>query len=119
MYTLMFEDSFSAAHSISGYKGNCERLHGHNYKVRVYIRSNKLNRLGMVCDFKEINKKLKKVILPFNHQNLNTIPPFDKISPTCEHIAYYIFKSLKETLPELYEVRVYEKDGAWAGYKED
>lgn len=118
MYTLMFEDTFSAAHSIKGHKGECERLHGHNYKVRVYIRSNKLDKLGMVCDFKEVSKKLKRVILPLDHQNLNTISPFDKISPTCEHIAFYIFKSLKENLSDLYEVMVFEKDGSGAGYKE-
>ncbi len=71
----------------------------------------------MVFDFKEIKEKLRDVILPFDHQNLNEIPPFDKIPPTSEHIAFYIFETLKKTILSLYEVRVSEKEGRWASYR--
>ncbi|MEW6103916.1 MAG: 6-carboxytetrahydropterin synthase QueD [bacterium] len=116
MYRLMVEEGFSSAHSISGYPGNCRRTHGHNYKVRIYLKNEELDNLGMVFDFKEIKKKLKDVILPFDHQNLNEIPPFDKTPPTSENIAFYIFENLKKVIPSLYEVRISEKDGRWAGY---
>jgi len=114
----MVEEGFSSAHSIPGYSGNCRRTHGHNYKVQVYIERKELNSLGMVFDFKEIKGKLKGVIRQFDHQNLNNIPPFDKIPPTSENIAFYIFERLKKAFPSIYEVRVSEKEGRWASYYE-
>ncbi|MEW6481899.1 MAG: 6-carboxytetrahydropterin synthase QueD [bacterium] len=117
MYRLMVEAEFSSAHSIVGYPGNCSRIHGHNYKVRVYLKNEELDSLGMISDFKEIKERLKQIIFPLDHQNLNEIPPFDKIPPTSENIAFYIFESLKKSIPSLYEVRVSEKDGRWAGYR--
>ncbi|HAW49676.1 TPA: 6-carboxytetrahydropterin synthase QueD [bacterium] len=119
MYKLIFEDNFSAAHLILGYKGNCSRLHGHNYKVRVYIKKEKLDSLGMVMDFSKIKEALSSIILSLDHKNLGDIPPFDKIQQTSENIAFYIFNELSKKIDGLYEVRISEKEGRWAGYSKE
>ena len=72
----------------------------------------------MLADFKEIKKRLRGLLERFDHQNLNTIPPFNKILPTSENIASSIYRELKGSLPQLYEVRVSEQKGSLATYSE-
>ena len=57
MYELVVHKTFAGAHNLRDYEGECERLHGHNWKVEVTLKSEKLNGLGMVMDFKIIKKK--------------------------------------------------------------
>ena len=58
MYELMVEDTFDAAHALRGYDGPCENLHGHTWKVEVTIEAEKLDKIGLVVDFKDMKKKL-------------------------------------------------------------
>lgn len=37
MYEISVDGGFAAGHSLRGYKGKCEKIHGHNYKVRVTL----------------------------------------------------------------------------------
>lgn len=119
MYKIFVEDRFSAAHQIKGYKGECEKLHGHNFKVKVTVEMDKLNELGMGMDFREIKKILKKIIDKLDHTFLNELPQFKSCNPTAENIARYIFGELKHNLPALQEVKVWESDTSGVSYSED
>ncbi|MDY6821567.1 MAG: 6-carboxytetrahydropterin synthase QueD [Deferribacterota bacterium] len=95
MYELKVIDTFSAAHALRGYKGECERIHGHNYKVEVILKGDTLDDVGMLVDFKEVKKYLKKTIEPLDHNFLNELSPFVELNPTSENIAKYIYSELK------------------------
>ena len=119
MYTVTVEDRISCAHSLSGYNGECARVHGHNFEITIVLKSENLDSFGMVADFKEIKKRLRDFLERFDHQNLNAISPFDKILPTSENIASVIYKEMKISLPQLVEVRVSEQKGSLAAYSEN
>ncbi|MCX7830755.1 MAG: 6-carboxytetrahydropterin synthase, partial [Acidobacteria bacterium] len=82
MYELMVKLNFSAAHRVEDYPGNCERLHGHNWVVKIYAKKEELDNLGMVVDFRALKEKTKAVLSRLDHHFLNDVPPFDKINPT-------------------------------------
>lgn len=110
-YKLSVTDWFSSAHFLRQYKGKCENLHGHNWKVRVCVSGNKLDKTGMLLDFTDMKKYLKQVISYLDHKLLNEIEPFDKINPTAENIASFIFEKMKVAETEnakIHEVEVWE-----------
>lgn len=123
MYELTVMDEFAAAHQLRNYGGDCERLHGHNWKVEVMVKADELDRLGMVIDFRELKEVMGKVISYLDHQVLNHLPEFKDENPTSENIARYIFKSLAGGFDrkrlKLHKVVVWETDSSWAGYAED
>ena len=120
MYELIVEDRFESAHNLRGYKGRCERLHGHNWRVQAFLRGESLTKQGFVLDFKEIKLYLKDVVGRLDHTYLNKIPPFKKDNPTSENIARYIFKKLTSRLKAkkitLYKVSVWESETSCASY---
>lgn len=116
MYELTVEETFSAAHALRGYKGPCENMHGHNWKVEIAIKGDKLNKIGLLMDFKEIKTKLRDVLGKFDHQNLNELPEFKADNPSCENMARIIFENLKKTLPQLDRVTVWESEKTSASY---
>ena len=123
MYELVVEDRFESAHNLRGYKGRCERLHGHNWRVQAFLRSESLTKQGFVLDFKEIKLCLKDIIGRLDHNYLNKIPPFKKDNPTSENIARYIFRKLASRLNSkkitLYKVSVWESETSCASYFKD
>ena len=114
MYELMVEESFDAAHALRGYQGPCENLHGHTWKVQVFLRGEKLNKIGIMTDFKEIKQALKAVLDRFDHSNLNDLPEFKKQNPSSENLAKLIFKTVK--LAGLAKVTVWESATTCASY---
>ena len=116
MYSVTIEMQFSAAHSLRGYKGKCESLHGHNWSVEVEARQVVLDKTGMVMDFKVMKRCVAALLEKFDHKHLNVIPYFKKINPTSENIAKFLFDKLKPKIPGLYRVKVWESDDAYAGY---
>lgn len=98
MYELTVESSFSAAHRLRDYRGKCENLHGHNWRVEVTIASNQLDNKGMVIDFRKIKEKLGGVLDKLDHTYLNELSEFKKINPTSENIAGYIYSRLKKLI---------------------
>ncbi|MDR0956649.1 MAG: 6-carboxytetrahydropterin synthase QueD, partial [Endomicrobium sp.] len=91
-YKLSVTKNFAAAHCLREYNGKCENLHGHNWKIRVAFWGTKLDDKGMLVDFTDIKRHLYKIISYLDHKFLNEISPFDKINPTAENIAMFIFK---------------------------
>lgn len=122
MFTVFKDFSFSAAHQIRGHQGGCQNLHGHNYRVRVFVRSRELDALGMVIDFADLKKIVAAVVDPFDHQYLNDIPPFNERNTTAELLSQYIFEEIGGRLPagrELTRVEVWETDSSCAVYEAD
>lgn len=98
MYKISVEQHFDAAHALRGYKGKCEALHGHRFKVVAKIEASGLNDIGLAYDFVELKARLAEIVERFDHTNLNDIPPFDKINPSSENIASTVYKKLKSRL---------------------
>ena len=117
MYSLKVEGSFSSAHNLRGYKGKCEELHGHNWRVEITVKSAKLDKIGMVLDFKYLKKKLNVVLDPMDHKYLNKLDYFKKVNPTSENIAEYIYKKLITQVPLLERVTVWENNTSCATYE--
>lgn len=115
MYELMTEGTFDAAHQLMGYEGPCEKLHGHTWKVQVFIRGNKLNKLGMLVDFKEVKLLIQFAIGKLDHTNLNVIPYFRKVNPTSENLAKYIFDQVSKKA-DVTKVTVFESATTSASY---
>jgi len=97
-YEIKVEADFSAAHYLKGYRGKCENLHGHNWKVEAVISSFILNSTGMVFDFKEAKSLLNNILGIFDHKDLNKIAAFKKRNPTSELIAEFIFNKYEKKL---------------------
>ena len=120
MYELRVESSFAAAHSLRGYGGNCERLHGHNWKVEVRLAADRLNPVGLAVDFRQVKELLKGVLATLDHEHLNDLEPFRKENPSTERLAQYIFEGLAATLPagvRLTEVTAWESPDCAATYR--
>ena len=121
MYSVRLEGSFSAAHQLRGYEGDCEQLHGHNWKVEVEVSGPKPGKDGILIDFRELREMLKVVLKELDHQMLNELPAFTKINPTSENVARYIFDTMSSGLKshkglKLSLVRVYESEGSSSSY---
>lgn len=126
MYSIKIESYFSSAHFLRDYKGKCEELHGHNWKVEVNVEAKKLDKAGMVLDFKDLKMKLNEILEKLDHKCLNEIPYFSaaggsasggkKVNPTSENIAQYIYNSLKSEVKSLKLVTVWESHNSCASY---
>ncbi|HIC92615.1 MAG TPA: 6-carboxytetrahydropterin synthase QueD [Syntrophaceae bacterium] len=120
MYELKVVSHFSAAHRLKDFEGNCERLHGHNWKVEVYVTSSSLNKVGLVLDFGIIKQKTQEVLKELDHQYLNELPAFAHQNPSSENIAQFIFDKLNKSLdtPNVHisKVAVWESENACAAY---
>ena len=118
MFEIRVESSFSSAHRLRGYKGKCEDLHGHNWKIEVFIQTEKLDKIGMVDDFKRMRTLLNQILKKLDHAFLNDLPYFKKINPTSENIAKYIFDKLqeKDKKLKLKKVTVWESDTSAASF---
>jgi len=105
VYELTIEDHFAAAHKLRDYHGECEHLHGHNWRVQVQVAAGKLDRLGMVADFKDLKAALEGVLGRLDHKYLNEVPPFDRENPTTENLCRFVAEQLAPELPERVVVR--------------
>ena len=115
MYEVSVEHTFAAGHALRNYKGKCENVHGHNYRVRVVVRGEQLDETGMLADFVELKRLLRDISEPFDHVFLNDIEPFIALNPSAENIARYICEQMQERLKqpnlvEVAEVKVWESD---------
>lgn len=122
MFELDIRREFSAAHQLKGYNGDCSNLHGHNWTVEVFIRSEHLDEVGIALDFKVLKKELDVILAGLDHKFLNEHEEFRTKNPTSENIAMYIYKTLSakintETV-KVSKVRVCESASSGATYFE-
>ena len=101
MYQLFVEEHFDAAHYLRNYRGKCENLHGHRFKVVVRLEAAKLNEVGLAYDFAQLKHYLRELLGQFDHACLNDIAPFEKIEPSCENIAATIYDKLQPCFSSL------------------
>ena len=115
MFEVTIQRDFSAAHRVQDYPGNCEHLHGHNWRVEVTARSRQLDELGMVVDFRKLKEITDRAIAPLDHSLLNDLPLFSGVNPTTENIARHIFTEVSREI-SIHSVRVCETDSSFATY---
>jgi 6-pyruvoyltetrahydropterin/6-carboxytetrahydropterin synthase len=120
MYELKVVTDFAAAHNLRNFRGKCESLHGHNWKVEVVIRCRDLDESGVVLDFAEIKAAAREVLTELDHRYLNEVPFFTTHNPSSENIARYLFQRLSERLNDnrvmVTRVSAWESEDACATY---
>lgn len=118
----MVETHFSAAHQLRKYRGRCEKMHGHNWRVQVTVSSENLNDIGLAIDFHELKDITEEVLRSLDHSLLNEVFPFTELNPSSENIAKWIFDSLRKKVSDknvsLSSVTVWESDSSSATYFE-
>ena len=110
--------TFSAAHQLRLYDGSLEPLHGHNWKVKVIVGAPRLDAIGVVMDFHELERLVDAILAPLHNAHLNDTPAFAALNPSAENVALHIGRSL--VLPggvQLLCVEVWETDGNSAAFR--
>ncbi len=120
MYELTVITQFAAAHQLRKFRGKCEKLHGHNWRIEVSLTGEKLNDAGLLIDFEEIKEATDRILEELDHSFLNELPKFKDQNPSSENIAAYIFEKLGSTLNsnqiKVTKVTAWESDSARASY---
>jgi len=115
MYQLTVKSHFDAAHKLEGYKGACANLHGHTFKYQVVLESEKLDKMDMVVDFKDVKAQLKVLETRLDHKYLNE--SLMMIRPTAEALANVIFLDLRRVFGSMVKkVEVWESDECSVSY---
>jgi 6-pyruvoyltetrahydropterin/6-carboxytetrahydropterin synthase len=123
MFQVSVEDTFSAGHALRGYKGKCENLHGHNYRVQITLEGPELDGIGLLVDFTHLKEVMRGVIRKLDHQFINDLEPFTKVNPSAENMAKYFYDEVSGQLMDLppgariTDVVIWETDTAMAKYR--
>ena len=122
MYEVTVEQSFAAGHALRNYKGKCENVHGHNFRVQVVIEGETLDDAGLLVDFIDVKAAMRAIIERLDHVFLNDVAPFDVKNPSAENIAEYFYtemsRSLRAAVPvRVREVKIWETDIQSATYR--
>ena len=119
MFEIFVEHTFAAAHALRNYKGKCENVHGHNYRVQVAVEGPELDENGLLLDFVEPKTRLRVASEYLDHRYINDLKPFDEINPTAENIAKFFYQEIQRDLKTatLAYVRVWETDTSCAVYR--
>ena len=123
MYEVSVDETFAAAHNLRNYKGKCEALHGHNYKVRVTLAGPELDATGLLYDFVHLKQVIQGVIRSLDHKYLNELKPFDVLNPSAENIARHIYEQTSKQMhatangAAIASITVWESDVTAATYR--
>jgi 6-pyruvoyltetrahydropterin/6-carboxytetrahydropterin synthase len=122
MYELKVITDFAAAHRLRNFGGECEKLHGHNWRIEVVLSGDRLNEAGLLIDFKDVKTAANKILEDLDHAYLNDLPQFKDENPSSENIAAYLFQRLSSELNKghlkVTKVTAWESDSACASYGE-
>jgi 6-pyruvoyltetrahydropterin/6-carboxytetrahydropterin synthase len=120
MYELKVVTRFAAAHQLTMVGSKCENMHGHNWRIEVYVTGEKLNKAGVLVDFGEIKAHLAEVMKKLDHKFLNELDYFSDGNPSSENIAYFVARELQtkidNTSARVSRVTAWESDDACATY---
>jgi len=120
MFELKVLNHFSAAHQLKLVAAKCENLHGHNWKIEVCVKGEKLNPAGVIMDFGQIKKYVSEIMNSLDHKFLNELEWFKGANPSSEIIAMKIAKELQEKIDDPFikvsSVTAWESDDACATY---
>jgi len=122
MFEVTVEQTFAAGHALRNYRGKCENVHGHNYRVRVTVQGDQLDATGLLVDFLEVNRLISGTVEYLDHQFINDLPPFDQLNPSAENIAKYFFDKVSgglksDVAARVSQVQVWETDTSSAVYR--
>jgi 6-pyruvoyltetrahydropterin/6-carboxytetrahydropterin synthase len=120
MFEVSVEETFAAGHALRGYRGKCENVHGHNYRVQLTLEGPELNAIGLLVDFVEVKRLIHGVVDRLDHQFINDLPPFDVVNPSAENLAKYFYDEISLNLGQtvrLGQVKVWETDITSATYR--
>lgn len=125
MFEVTVEQTFAAGHALREYKGKCENVHGHNYRVQVTVEGERLNRIGLLVDFVEVKRAVRQVIERLDHQFINDLEPFTILNPSAENMAKYFYDEVKSLLQleswevpvRIARVKIWETDTSIAVYR--
>lgn len=125
MFEVNVEDTFASGHYLRGYRGKCEKPHGHNYKIRITLAGESLDNIGLLFDFRELKVVMNEVIDRVDHQMLNEVAPFDKLNPSAENMAKWFYDEMKKGINaksdgrvRVIRVKLWETDTTTATYFE-
>lgn len=122
MYKLKILTAFAAAHNLINYQGECENLHGHNWRVEVEVMAKELDKAGLGIDFKILKSETNVLLKTLDHKYLNDLDPFSVVSPSSENIARYLYVELGKKFNndniQVCMITVWESDFASASYYE-
>jgi 6-pyruvoyltetrahydropterin/6-carboxytetrahydropterin synthase len=119
MFEVFVEHTFAAGHALRNYKGKCENVHGHNYRVQVGVEGPQLDANGLLYDFSELKKRVRATSEYLDHQFINDLKPFDELNPSAENIAKYFYDEIQRDISDgrVAFVRVWETDTSCAVYR--
>lgn len=123
MFEVSVDEQFAAAHNLRNYKGKCENLHGHNYKVRITLAGPQLDEVGLLYDFVHLKQVIQGVIRALDHKYLNELKPFDVLNPSAENIAKHIYDETSKQMHQtpngarISSITVWESDVTAATYR--
>ena len=123
MFDIEIRRTFSAAHQLKGYDGDCRNLHGHNYNVIAVVRTAKLNEIGIALDFKRLKAALDEILDGYDHKNLSELPEYSQVNPTSEVMAMSIYRRLSGLINDgnvkVYSIRIEESASSGCTYFEE
>jgi 6-pyruvoyltetrahydropterin/6-carboxytetrahydropterin synthase len=119
MFEVCVEHTFAAGHSLRNYRGKCENVHGHNYRVQISVAGDTLNETGLLFDFTELKRLLRQTSEYLDHQFINDLKPFDTINPSAENLAKFFYEEIQKQLSQgqVASVKVWETDTSCATFR--
>jgi 6-pyruvoyltetrahydropterin/6-carboxytetrahydropterin synthase len=123
MFQVSVEETFSSGHALRGYRGKCENVHGHNYRVRVTLEGPQLDSIGLLVDFTQLKQVMREIIGGLDHQFINDLEAFRTVNPSAENLAKYIHDEVARKLTGLpdgariTDTVVWETDTSRAQYR--
>jgi 6-pyruvoyltetrahydropterin/6-carboxytetrahydropterin synthase len=123
MFQVTVDETFSSGHALRGYKGKCENVHGHNYKVRVTLEGPQLDSVGLLYDFTHLKRVIREIVGGVDHKFLNDMAPFDVINPSAENLAKYFYDETTRQMNAMPEgarvtsITIWETDTTSATYR--
>ena len=109
---------FSVALHLLNYDGECENQHGHNWLVEAFVKGEILDKSNILVDYKVLKRELKTVLDLLDHKDINELPEFKGISPSSEILSKFIYTKMKERIPLISKISVWETATSCASYYE-
>ena len=122
MFEVSVEETFAAGHALRGYRGKCENVHGHNYRVQLTLEGPQLDAIGLLVDFVEVKRLIHGVVDRLDHRFINDLAPFDVLNPSAENLAKYFYDEISAQLTRsvrLGQVKIWETDITSATYRKE
>lgn len=109
--------TFDSAHFLPNVppEHKCRAMHGHTYRLVLYLEGALDPELGWVMDFAEVKQVVDPIIQMVDHRLLNEIPGLE--NPTCERIAIWLWEHIKPGLPALCRVELHETPTSGVVYR--